>query len=87
MSNFSKDSLHGKTLKVILQFLVNHYGWNELGQRIKINSFQNDASISSSLVFLRKTPWAREKVENLYLATIGNAGSGEGNATPINLEF
>ncbi len=51
-------------------YLVSFYGWEELGKRIRINCFQNDPSINSSLKFLRRTPWARKKVEDLYLATI-----------------
>ncbi len=62
-----KNPLHGKTLESILEFLVATYGWEELGQRIRINCFVSDPSIGSSLKFLRKTPWARAKVESLYL--------------------
>ena len=61
------NPLHGVTLEQILERLVDHYGWEELGQRITIRCFQSDPSIKSSLKFLRKTPWAREKVEALYL--------------------
>ena len=61
------DPLHGKTLEFIVEALVDHYGWEELGYRIKINSFTNNPSVKSSLKFLRKTPWARKKVEDLYL--------------------
>jgi uncharacterized protein (DUF2132 family) len=64
------NPLHGVTLKTILEHLVEVYGWEELGERIKINSFNFDPSIKSSLTFLRKTPWAREKVERLYLKTL-----------------
>jgi len=68
MSNTRKqDPLHGITLKMILTKLEKKYGWQELGQRINIKCFTNDPSISSSLKFLRKTPWARTKVESLYL--------------------
>lgn len=63
----SKDPLHGITLEQILKELVEHYGWEELGFLIKINSFNFDPSINSSLRFLRKTPWARKKVEDLYI--------------------
>lgn len=63
----SNDPLHGKTLEFILTELVNHYGWEELGGRIRINCFNSDPSIKSSLTFLRKTPWARKKVEELYM--------------------
>ena len=61
------NPLHGKTLEMILVFLVDHFGWDELGDRININCFRFDPSIKSSLTFLRKTPWARKKVEELYL--------------------
>ena len=60
------DPLHGVTLQVILEHLVNHYGWEEMEKRIRIKCFTSDPSIKSSLTFLRKTPWARLKVENLY---------------------
>ena len=62
----SKDPLEGKTLQAILTELVDAYGWKILGQKITINCFNNDPSIQSSLKFLRKTTWARTKVENLY---------------------
>lgn len=61
------NPLHGLTLETIVTALVAHYGWDELGQRIHIRCFVLDPSVSSSLKFLRKTPWAREKVESLYL--------------------
>ncbi|WP_372947876.1 VF530 family DNA-binding protein [Mariniphaga sp.] len=64
------NPLHGKTLEAIMVYLVSFYGWEELGKRIRINCFQKDPSINSSLKFLRRTPWARKKVEDLYLATI-----------------
>ncbi len=70
MNTLSNDPLHGKTLKSILEFLVKRYGWVELGRRIKIKCFLVNPSINSSLTFLRKTPWAREKVEVLYLLSI-----------------
>ena len=63
----SNDPLHGKTLEAILTDLVAHYGWESLGERIRINSFNSNPSIKSSLTFLRKTPWARKKVEDLYI--------------------
>ncbi|MGB3342463.1 MAG: VF530 family protein [Aequorivita sp.] len=63
------NPLHGIKLADILESLVDHYGWEELGNRIRINSFTSNPSIKSSLTFLRKTPWAREKVEKLYLKT------------------
>ncbi len=65
----SKDPLHGITLEHILKALVEHYGWEELGFLIDIRCFNFDPSIKSSLTFLRKTPWARTKVESLYLDT------------------
>jgi len=61
------NPLHGKTLESILNELVARYGWNELGERIPINCFRSNPSIKSSLTFLRKTPWARDKVEELYI--------------------
>ncbi|MBT3383223.1 MAG: DUF2132 domain-containing protein [Prolixibacteraceae bacterium] len=64
------NPLHGKTLEAILVYLVSYYGWEELGDIIKINSFRSNPSIKSSLKFLRRTPWAREKVEKLYVETI-----------------
>ncbi|MHC5351553.1 VF530 family protein [Metapseudomonas furukawaii] len=63
----SNDPLHGMTLAKILEALVAHYGWEGLGSRIDIRCFTSDPSIKSSLTFLRKTPWAREKVEALYI--------------------
>jgi uncharacterized protein (DUF2132 family) len=63
----SKDPLHGKTLESILNELVEFYGWEQLGNMITIKCFMFDPSIKSSLVFLRKTPWARSKVEDLYI--------------------
>jgi uncharacterized protein (DUF2132 family) len=61
------NPLHSKTLEMIVTELVNRYGWEELGELIPINCFNNNPSIKSSLTFLRKTPWARKKVEDLYL--------------------
>lgn len=63
------NPLHGVKLADMLEFLVEYYGWHELGGKIKINSFNTNPTIKSSLTFLRKTPWAREKVERLYLKT------------------
>ncbi len=62
--------MHGVTLKAALELLVKEYGWEEMSRRIRINCFANDPSINSSLTFLRRTGWARAKVERLYLATI-----------------
>lgn len=64
-----QDPLHGITLEKIVTQLEKRYGWEELGARIKIKCFTHDPSISSSLKFLRKMPWARKKVETLYLRT------------------
>ncbi len=64
------NPLHGKTLQVILEHLVDHYGWEEMNERIRINCFYENPSIKSSLKFLRTTPWARKKVEELYLESI-----------------
>ncbi len=63
------NPLHGITLESIVTALVTHYGWDGLAERIPVNCFSNDPSIKSSLKFLRKTPWARDKVEALYLLT------------------
>lgn len=63
----SPDPMHGMTLEKIIIKLEAHYGWTELGRRINIRCFTHDPSIKSSLKFLRKTPWARQKVEELYL--------------------
>jgi uncharacterized protein (DUF2132 family) len=65
--NNPKDPLHGKTLEAILNELVDFYGWEQLGNMITIRCFTHDPSIKSSLVFLRKTPWARKKVEDLFV--------------------
>jgi uncharacterized protein (DUF2132 family) len=62
-----RNPLHGMTLEAILTALVDHYGWAGLGERIAVRCFTQDPSIASSLKFLRKTPWARDKVEGLYL--------------------
>ena len=61
-----RNPLHGLTLEAIVSALVDYYGWEELGQRIPVRCFTLDPSVGSSLKFLRKTPWAREKVEGLY---------------------
>lgn len=66
----SNDPLHGLTLEQILTALHEKYGWEELANRIRINCFHENPSISSSLKFLRKTPWARKKVEDLYIYKI-----------------
>ena len=70
MNSHPNDPLYGKTLQSVIEFLVKEYGWKDLGEQIKIKCFTVDPSISSSLKFLRKTPWARTKVEELYIATV-----------------
>jgi uncharacterized protein (DUF2132 family) len=67
MTTQTNNPLHGITLEAILTELVAHYGWSEMGRMIDIKCFNQDPSIKSSLKFLRKTPWARTKVEELYL--------------------
>ena len=71
MDNNPNNPLHGIKLIDILETLVAKYGWQELDKRIKVNCFHSNPSIKSSLKFLRKTPWARSKVEKLYLESIG----------------
>ena len=66
------NPLHGKTLEMVVTYLVDRYGWEELGDRIPVNCFINNPGIKSSLTFLRKTPWARKKVEDLYLDSLEN---------------
>ena len=71
MSNEQPNNpLHGITLEMILTHLVERYGWEELGRRIPIRCFIHEPGIKSSLKFLRRTPWARKKVEELYLSTV-----------------
>ncbi|MFK3942366.1 VF530 family DNA-binding protein [Pseudomonas monteilii] len=67
MGTAQHAALHGKTLAQILTALVEHYHWEGLAQRIDVRCFKSDPSLKSSLTFLRKTPWAREKVEQLYV--------------------
>ena len=74
------DPLHGVTLEAILTALSAHYGWDELGQRIPVRCFQSEPSVASSLKFLRKTPWARDKVEGLYLFMLREAKRGSPTA-------
>ncbi len=70
MSEQQPDNpLHGLTLETIVNSLVTEYGWEELGSRIKVRCFNSDPSVKSSLKFLRKTPWARTAVEQLYIAS------------------
>jgi uncharacterized protein (DUF2132 family) len=69
-NNQANNPLHGITLEAIVTVLFEHYGWDGLAERIPVNCFIKDPSIKSSLKFLRKTPWARDKVEALYLAIV-----------------
>ncbi|MCK5295160.1 MAG: DUF2132 domain-containing protein [Arcobacteraceae bacterium] len=69
MDNNKNNPMHGVKLEDIINFLVDHYGWEELGKIITIKCFNDNPSVKSSLKFLRKMPWARTKVENLYLRT------------------
>ena len=69
-SSQPNNPLHGITLEAIVTHLVQQYGWAELGKRIPIKCFTNDPSVKSSLKFLRQTPWARKKVEELYLQSM-----------------
>lgn len=68
----SKDPLHGVTLERLLNVLVEHYGWEGLAERVRINCFSSDPSIKSSLKFLRRTPWARKQVEDLYIDIVSD---------------
>ena len=81
-----RNPLHGVTLEDMVQALVGCYGWSGLGERIPVRCFTADPSLSSSLKFLRKTPWAREKVEGLYLFMLRDqrrrAGSGPAGGHP-----
>ena len=72
MDTQPNNPLHGTTLESILTYLVKTYAWEGLAERIRINCFYSDPSIKSSLTFLRRTPWARKKVESLYLWTMQN---------------
>lgn len=69
MQTQPNNPLHGKTLQMIVEELHAHYGWDRLAMRININCFRNNPSVRSSLTFLRKTPWARARVEALYIDT------------------
>jgi len=75
------NPLHGITLEMVVTSLVDHHGWDGLAQRININCFKSNPSVKSSLKFLRRTPWARDKVESLYLSTF-ESQSPWGNRTP-----
>lgn len=76
-----KNPLHGLTLEAIVRALEENYGWEELGQRIPVRCFTQDPSVSSSLKFLRKTPWARDKVEGLYLFMLREKRRNEGHGS------
>jgi len=74
MESQSNDPLHGKTLEMILTYLLENYSWEDLHSRIRVRCFEENPSMQSSLKFLRKTPWARKKVERLYLWTLRMKG-------------
>ncbi|KSW27059.1 MULTISPECIES: VF530 family protein [Pseudomonas] len=74
MSEKPKDPLHGMTLQAILERLLEQYGWEGLAKRIDIRCFKSEPSIKSSLTFLRRTPWAREQVEKLYVQMVRGRG-------------
>jgi len=76
MPQASRDPLHGKTLEHIVTELVGYFGWEVLGQHIRINCFNSNPSIQSSLKFLRKTPWARKQVEDLYIRMMDQNDQG-----------
>lgn len=84
----SIDPLHGVTLEMMLTRLVAEYGWEKMGQAVAIRCFTNDPSIKSSLQFLRRTPWARDKVEGLYLRCVREASkkSNQKTDTRIGIE-
>lgn len=69
----ANNPLHGKTLEHIVNALVEYYGWDVLGEKIDIRCFTSDPSVKSSLKFLRKAPWARKKVEDLYITMLSQA--------------
>ncbi|MDX8387569.1 MAG: VF530 family protein [Ghiorsea sp.] len=76
------DPMHGMTLEKILNALVAYYGWGELGIHVKVRCFNNNPSVKSSLAFLRKTPWARTKVEALYLEMLDEKNGVHNNDSP-----
>lgn len=78
------DPLHGVTLEALLNNLVDRYGWAELAKRININCFKSDPSIKSSLKFLRRTPWARKEVEELYIDSLQHEPEPEPKAAAEN---
>ena len=73
----ARNPLHGVTLEAMVTALADHYGWADLGERIPVRCFNVDPSVGSSLRFLRKTPWAREKVEGLYLFMLREIRRGQ----------
>ena len=77
-----RDPLHGMTLEALVAALVAQYGWEGLGKRIPVRCFTSDPSLASSLKFLRKTPWARDKVEGLYLFMLRDARRGKAASAP-----
>jgi len=77
------DPLHGVTLKMIVSALVERYGWDELGRLVEIRCFTHNPSIPSSLKFLRKTPWARDKVETLYLRDLMELSSAPADSSVL----
>ncbi|HAQ58369.1 MAG TPA: transporter [Opitutae bacterium] len=78
-----KNPLHGYTLEQIVVSLSDYYGWEGLGGRIEVRCFNDDPSVKSSLKFLRKTPWARKKVEDLFIYTLAKYGTTEGAADEL----
>jgi len=72
------NPLHGITLEMVLNELVAFYGWSELGRRIEVRCFKHEPSIASSLKFLRRTPWARQQVESLYIAMVRRSDNEKG---------
>ncbi|WBM72706.1 VF530 family protein [Buttiauxella sp. WJP83] len=82
MTHSSKDPLHGMTLEAIVNALVARFGWEELAKRININCFKSDPSVKSSLKFLRRTPWARKEVEDLYIDMVETANEASNNDVP-----
>lgn len=78
----SNDPMHGVTLEAVVLALVDRYGWAELANRININCFKSDPSVKSSLKFLRRTPWARKEVEDLYLASLNDKSAAASHTAP-----
>jgi uncharacterized protein (DUF2132 family) len=78
----ARNPLHGITLEMIVTELVAHYGWAELAQQVRIRCFTSDPSVASSLKFLRRTPWARQKVESLYLFMLRERGRAARRSDP-----